>query len=165
MDRIYGTDYVEVRFVVDTAQGGMVVQRLIDPDAVRHLVDALLPAKATDRQVLDAAVAYVMRATRYEANPGRWPTIGDTLTSQKADCKGRSLLLLSLLLAARINAYAAIGNGHMWVVAMVDGDWQPVETDTDPQRSPIYRMPGFYDRPLYRIDGQRTLKRRRIDRP
>ena len=165
MDRIYGNDYVEVRFMVDTSQGSILVQRLIEPDAVRYLAETILPPDGNDRQILDAARRYVTTATRFEATPSTWPTIRETLKSGKADCKGRSLLLLSLLLAGRRTAYAAIGNGHMWVVAMVDGHWQHVETDTDSQRSQIYRMPGFYAHPLYKIDATRTLKRRRIDRP
>ena len=140
------------------------IQQLIDPNAVQDLAEALLPQNGSDQQILDAAHRYVTTTIHFEAAPSIWPTIQETLDTRSADCKGRSLLLLSLLLAAQRTAYAAIGNNHMWVVVMVDDRWQYIETDTNLKHNQVYAMPGFYDRPLYKIDAQRTLKRQRIDR-
>jgi hypothetical protein len=164
LDRIYAREYIDYRFEVDTARGPVLIQRLIEPEAMRPLAGRVLPKGGDDRQILDAALAYVTASTRYQARPDVWPTLGETLSSGITDCKGRSLLLLSLLLAADRSAFAAIGNGHMWVVVKVDEKWRTVETDPDPQRNRIYASPGFYDRPLYKIYADRTLKRRRLEK-
>lgn len=161
MDHIYSDEYVEYPFMVDSEVGSVLIQDLIDPEAVRPLAKQILPVEGDSRQILDAAQRYLMVAIRYRARPGAWMTVNETLEIGAADCKGRSLLLLSLLLAANQEAYAAIGNGHMWVVIKVDGRWQTVETDPDPERRRIYSMPGFYERPLYKIYADRTIKRRR----
>lgn len=161
MDHIYSDEYVEYPFIVDSEVGSVPIQDLIDPEAVRSLAKQILPAESGSSQILDAAQRYLMIAIRYRARPGAWMTVNETLEIGAADCKGRSLLLLSLLLAANQEAYAAISNGHMWVVIQVDGRWQTVETDPDPERRRIYSMPGFYERPLYKIYADRTMKRRR----
>lgn len=161
MDHIYYDEYVEYPFMVDSEVGSVLIQDLIDPETVRSLAKQILPVEGDSRQILDAAQRYLMVAIRYRARPSAWMTVNETLEIGAADCKGRSLLLLSLLLAANQEAYAAIGNGHMWVVIQVDGRWQTVETDPDPERRRIYSMPGFYERPLYKIYADRTFKRRR----
>lgn len=161
MDHIYSDQYIEYPFMVDTEAGSALIQDLIDPDAVRSLAEQILSTEGESRQILDAAQRYLMVVTHYRVQPGVWMTVNETLEIGVADCKGRSLLLLSLLLAANQEAYAAIGSGHMWVVAQVDGRWQTVETDPDPERRRIYSMPGFYERPLYKIYADRTIKRKR----
>jgi hypothetical protein len=161
IDQIYSDEYVDYPFMVDSEDGSVLIQDLINPEAVRSLSEEILPAEGDGRQILDAAQRYLIAAISYRARPGVWMTLDETLEIGAADCKGRSLLLLSLLLAANQEAYAAIGNGHMWVVVNLDGQWQTVETDPDPERRQIYSMPGFYKRPLYKIYADRTIKRKR----
>ena len=58
---------------------------------------------------------YVLGSYRYVVEPKEWPTIQETIQWGKGDCKGLSLLLMSLLLASGFETHAAVSNGHMWV--------------------------------------------------
>ena len=71
-------------------------------------------------------------------------------------------VLMSLLLSAGIESYAAISNGHMWTNVFFDNTWHVLEVDKDPERNKIYQIPGFYKNPVYKIFKDRTLKRKRI---
>ena len=161
IDLIYSDEYIEYPFMVDLENGAVPVRHLIDTEALRSVAQKISSNGENSLQILNAARQYLASTTIYRVQPGIWPTVPDTLESGLADCKGRSLLLLSLLLAAGQEAYAAIGNGHIWVVVRVNGSWETIETDTDPERGKIYAIPGFYDRPLYKVYADRTLKRRR----
>lgn len=161
MDLIYSDEYIDYPFTVEVENGSISIQQLIDVKAVQTVAHKILPAEKNSRQILNAARQYVATMTQYQVHPYTWPTVPETLKTGKADCKGRSLLLLSLLLATGQEAYAAIGNGHVWVVMQIEGRWQTIETDPDPERLKVYRIPGFYDRPLYKIFADKTVKRRR----
>jgi hypothetical protein len=50
----------------------------------------------------------------------------------------------------------------MWVKVHENYQWFVLELDQNPQRQKIYRIPGFYENPLYRIYGDRSEKRIRI---
>ena len=69
---------------------------------------------------------------------------------------------MSLLLSEGYITHAGISNGHMWVEVHVNYQWMVIELDQNPQRQKIYRLPGFYDNPLYKIYGDRSEKRKRI---
>ncbi len=69
---------------------------------------------------------------------------------------------MSLLLSAGYDTYAGIANGHMWVKVHENYQGVVLELDQNPQRQKIYRIPGFYDNPLYRIYADRSEKRKRI---
>jgi transglutaminase-like putative cysteine protease len=89
--------------------------------------------------------------------------VQETIRTQKGDCKSLSLLLMSLLTAAGLDAYAGISNGHMWVVANENNRWQVWDLDQNPARKKIYAIAGFYDDPLYKIYPDRSEKRKRIN--
>jgi hypothetical protein len=162
IERIYSHDYTECQFEVDGEDGTILVQKLIEPDTVSKTIDEIIPLGTEDQRTIDVVQEYITTTIHYQPMPNVWPTISETLARKEADCKGLSLLMLSLLLAANQNAYAAINNGHMWVVVWVNGRWQNVETDPNPQRVKIYeRVPGFYSRPIFKIYADRTLKRQR----
>ena len=69
---------------------------------------------------------------------------------------------MSLLLSAGYDTYAGIANGHMWVKVRENYQWAVLELDQNPERQKIYRIPGFYENPLYRIYPDRSEKRKRI---
>jgi hypothetical protein len=69
---------------------------------------------------------------------------------------------MSLLISAGYDTYAGISNGHMWVKVRENTRWYVLELDQDPERNTIYRLPGFYDHPLYKIYPHRSEKRKRI---
>ncbi len=79
---------------------------------------------------------------------------------QKGDCKGLSLLFLSILIVFDIESYAAISNNHMWVEAKLDGKWKIFDTDSD--RKSIYQLSGIYEHPMFKIYSDRSEKRIRI---
>ena len=161
LDQLYTADYEPVEFLVDTDGGSERIQTLIDPQAVAGIADALAGPNMDPWQRINLFHRYVQSGFAYVAAPLRWTRPDETLAARRGDCKSLSLLLMSLLLHAGIDAHAAIANGHMWVVVQVDGRRQVLETDGDPQRGRIYRIPGFYDRPLYEIYRDVSLKRKR----
>jgi transglutaminase-like putative cysteine protease len=162
IDACYSDRYAPYPFIVDTDSGARLVQELIDPEAVSAIPGQLgLSGAVVDRRVR-VLYRWVLENCRYTAGPRRWPTVAETLQTRRGDCKGLSLLLLSLLLCADVPAHAAVANGHMWVNVYQDSRLQVLELDQDPRRQRIYRIPGFYRKPLYRIYADLTLKRQRI---
>jgi transglutaminase-like putative cysteine protease len=158
----YISEYVSYEFVVDTEYGSTVVQNLIDPEAVSTISANL--GKYSDPEYPDELVAiyqYVFEEYDYILDPHAWQSVEETIRTKKGDCKSLSLLFISLLLSAGYDAYAGIANGHMWVKVHENYKWVVMELDQNPERQKIYRIPGFYDKPLYRIYADRSEKRKR----
>jgi transglutaminase-like putative cysteine protease len=159
IDQIYADDYSVYPIIVDTASGSRDILTLIDPEAAKPLMDAIVTAGAPPDHVVRRCYRYVVTHFRYLPSPDLWPTVRQTLKQRSGDCKGLSLLLMSLLTAADIDASAEISNGHMWVRVDLDGTTTILETDQTPGRQAIYNSPGFYDRPLLRVTTKQTLRR------
>lgn len=159
LNRTYSHNYAPAEFIVDRENGSALIQDLIDPRAVAHLLDDIQIGGRASSKTIQHLEAYIKNEFQFDAEDEDWQSAAETVTAGKGDCKNLSLLLLSLLLAADIHAYAAVSNGHMWVVALDEAGWQSLETDDNPERMRIYSIPGFYDAPLYRIYPDRTEKR------
>jgi hypothetical protein len=160
LDDIYTTEYVAHEFVVDTDAGAVRIQELLDIDAAQRLLQGIdLPHSALGQKIR-GILRYVLDTFDYRVDPDRWVSVADVIRKGRADCKGLSLLLVSLLTAAGIEAYAGISNGHMWVCAHDGHCWQVLETDTDPVRAGIYGLPGFYEHPLFKIYPHVSCKRK-----
>ena len=162
LNRNYSTDYIPYDFIVDTEYGSTQVQDLIDPAVASLTGEELSLQTIDDADEISATLAYIRQAYDYVAFPEKWSPVAETIRVKKGDCKNLSLLLMSLLIASGIDAYAAVSNGHMWVNAYIEGQWHVLETDTDPQRNKVYKIPGFYDHPLYKIYSDRSFKRKHL---
>ncbi len=159
----YTPEYVSYEFVVDTDYGSTVIQNLIDPEAVSTITADL--GKYSDHEYPGRLVTiyqYIIEEYDYILDPHVWQSVEETIRTKKGDCKSLSLLLMSLLLSAGYDTYAGIANGHMWVKVHENYQGVVLELDQNPQRQKIYRIPGFYDNPLYRIYPDRSEKRKRI---
>lgn len=163
LNEIYSTEYIPYPFVVDTVQGSLLIQRLLDHRAVMPVVDVLKAAGPSGEQLFWSLYEFVVREFEYVADAAFWPTVTETLERKGGDCKGLSLLLMSLFRAAGYEAYAAISNGHMWVCGYDGTEWHTVEVDKDPERNRIYKIEGFYENPLFKVYPDRTLKRKKIN--
>ena len=158
----YTSEYFLYEFIVDTEYGSTVIQNLIDPETASTITADL--AKYSDPEYPDSLVTiyqYIVEEYDYILDPHAWQSVAETIRTKKGDCKSLSLLLMSLLLSAGYDTYAAIANGHMWVKVHENYQWVVLELDHNPQRQKIYRIPGFYDKPLYRIYADRSEKRKR----
>lgn len=164
IDQIYAEDYSSYPIIVDTDSGSRDILTLIDPEAAKPLMDATVTAGAPPDQVVRRCYRYVVTHFRYLPSPDLWPTVQQTLKQRSGDCKGLSLLLMSMLMAAGIDASAEISNGHMWVRVDLGGTTTILETDQTPGRQAIYNSPGFYDRPLLRVTPKQTMRRIRKNR-
>jgi transglutaminase-like putative cysteine protease len=165
LNEAYTTEYEPSEFIVDTDAGARPIQELMDVKFAADLlagIDNVGPGKTNK---IRRYFGYVRSNFNYRADPERWSSVSDILNNGRADCKGLSLLLVSLLTAAGIESYAAVSNGHMWVSAYDGEFWHVLETDTDPQRKKIYSLPGFYKYPLYKIYPDISLKRKPRERP
>ena len=159
----YTSEYVSYEFVVDTEYGSTVVQNLIDPEAVSKISANL--GTYSDPEYPHELVTiyqYIVKEYDYILDPHAWQSVEETIRTKKGDCKSLSLLMMSLLLSAGYDTYAGIANGHMWVKVHENYQWVVLELDQNPERQKIYRIPGFYDKPLYRIYRDRSEKRKRI---
>jgi hypothetical protein len=160
LNEAYTTDYVASEFIVDTDSGAVPIQELIDVELAAGLL------KEIDRNAPRAAdkiqnyFNYARSRFDYRADPEHWSPVQDILKIGHGDCKGLSLLLVSLLTAAGVESYAAVSNGHMWVSAFDGNRWLVLETDADEERTKIYSLPGFYENPLYKIYPHITFKRK-----
>lgn len=159
IDQIYADDYSVYPIIVDTDSGSRDILTLIDPEAAKPLMDAIVTAGAPPDHVVRRCYRYVVTHFRYLPSPDLWPTVRQTLKQRSGDCKGLSLMLMSMLMAADIDSSAEISNGHMWVRVDLDGTTTILETDLTPDRQAIYNSPGFYDRPLLRVTPNQTLRR------
>jgi len=161
-DMIYSTEYVVCDFEVDTDYGSTRIQNLIDPEAVSPIADNL---GLNDMDYYDKILSiydHVLYEYNFQADPDHWQTVEETIKAKKGDCKDLSLLLISLLLSAGIDAHAAISNWHMWINVFHDNEWQVLEVDKDAERKKIYQIPGFYENPLFKVFVDRTEKRKRF---
>jgi hypothetical protein len=158
----YTPEYVSYEFVVDTESGSTIIQNLIDPGAVSTITADL--AKYSNPEHPDRLVAiyrYIIEEYDYILDPHAWQSVAETIRTKKGDCKSLSLLLMSLLLSQGYDTYAGIANGHMWVYVHENYRWVVLELDQNPQRQKIYRIPGFYEKPLYRIYPNHSDKRKK----
>jgi hypothetical protein len=158
----YSTVYVPYKFIVDTDYGSTVIQNLLDPESAKA-INTGLPnvANPGPSDPLMRIYQNIINHYDYMLDPLKWQSVKETIRTKKGDCKSLSLLLMSRLAAAGYDTYAAISNGHMWVNVNRDNQWQVLELDLDPERNTIYRMPGFYENPLYKIYPDRSEKRKR----
>jgi transglutaminase-like putative cysteine protease len=156
----YTDAYRSCRFIVDTANGARPIQELIDPQIAADAA-GLNPKGATRRVDPRRLYRYVTRHYEYVIDDSLWPTVADTVRTGRGDCKGLSLLLMSLMAAAGCETYGAISNGHMWIHAFDGSQWLRFETDRNPLRNRIYAIPGFYEKPLYKIYLDHSEKRMR----
>jgi transglutaminase-like putative cysteine protease len=161
LNEIYSTVYLPYDFVVDTVQGSLPIQRLINPAAVTQIVEDIRTADDSDKDLVSRLYQYVLDEYDYVVDANYWPEIADTLENKQGDCKGLSLLLMSLFIAAGYDSYAAISNGHMWVRGSNGHNWYTFEVDKDPGRNKVYQVQGFYDNPLFKVFIDRTYKRKR----
>jgi len=164
LNRVYSRSYEPCRFIVDTDSGSTPIQNLIDLEAARRILQDFDFEHKSDSARAQTLLAYLRRNYRYVPEPQAWVPVAETIRRRSGDCKNQSLLLLSLLTAGGLEAYGAISNGHMWVMVLTADRWQVLETDPDGSRNKIYRLPGFYSDPLFRIYPGYSLKRRKIDR-
>lgn len=161
INQLYAETYGPYQFVVDKSTGSTLVQNLIDIQLAGHLLARMRLGHLSDKEKILYLHAYVSDTYRYVVEPNVWPTIRETVELKKGDCKGLSLLLMSLLLASGFETHAAVSNGHMWVSVNLQETWHLLELDRDPARAGIYKLPGFYDWPLFKIYEDRTEKRLR----
>ena len=162
MNANYSTVYAPYEFIVDTDYGSTVIQNLFDPESATSINTGLMgDANPEPSAPLMRIYQHIINHYDYSLDPLKWQSVEETIKTQKGDCKSLSLLLMSCLAAAGYDAYGAISNGHMWVNVNHGNQWQVLELDLDPERNTIYRIPGFYDNPLYKIYPDRSEKRKR----
>jgi hypothetical protein len=159
----YSTEYTPYEFVVDTDYGSTMIQNLLNPDYAAAINIGLVGHSNPEPsdQLMDI-YQYIIHHYDYIIDPLNWQSVEETIKTQKGDCKSLSLLLMSWLTNAGYDTYAGISNGHMWINVNYDNQWQVLELDLDPERNTIYRIPGFYENPLYKIYPDRSEKRKRI---
>ena len=157
----YSTDYIRYNFVVDIDTGSTVIQSLIDSVSVSPIVNRLPVKGLEDKEKALLIYNYLLEEYDYTLDPYHWPGVEETVKTKKGDCKGLSLLLMSMWLSAGIDAYASISNGHMWTNVYYDNEWHLFEVDKNPQRSSIYDIPGFYEYPLFKIFKDQSYKRKK----
>ena len=166
MNANYSTVYAPYEFIVDTDYGSTVIQNLFDPEFTTSINAGLMSdANPEPSEPLMRIYQHIINHYDYILDPVKWQSVEETIRTQKGDCKSLSLLLMSCLANAGYNTYAGISNGHMWVNVNHDNQWQVLELDLDPERNTIYRIPGFYENPLYKIYPDRSEKRKRIKQP
>ncbi len=161
-NKIYSLQYGNCDYLVDSDTGVTLIQNLINPELVFPIIHNV---KIDGLSNIDKALVcfeYIMNYFTYFPKPETWPTIAQTIKMQKGDCKGFSLLFLSILIAFDIESYAAISNNHMWVEAKLEGRWKIFETDIDSDRNLIYQSPDFYANPMFKIYFDRSEKRIRM---
>ena len=161
-NKIYSQSYGNYEYLVDTDSGVTLIQHLINPELVYPITNEVIAENQPKVGQAIACFNYITHHFRYFPMPETWPTIAQTLKTGRGDCKGLSLLLLSTLIIFDIDCYAAISNSHMWVEAKLGGEWKIFETDSDPDRNLVYQLPGFYEKPLFKIFHNKSEKRIRM---
>jgi hypothetical protein len=162
----YSMEYAPYDFVVDTDYGSTVIQNLLDSESATAINTGVpIVANPQPSEPLMFIFHHIINHYDYILDPGKWQSIEETIRAKRGDCKSLSLLLMSCLAAAGYDTYAAISNGHMWVNVNHENQWQVLELDRDRERNTIYRIPGFYENPLYKIYPDRSEKRKRMKQP
>ena len=162
----YSTEYAAYEFIVDTEYGSTVVQNLLDDRSATIINPGLLvDTYPGPSDPLMRIYQHIAEHYDYILDPLKWQSVEETIKTRKGDCKSLSLLLMTWLTTAGYDAYAGISNGHMWVNVNNDNRWQVLELDPDLERHTIYRIPGFYENPLYKIYPDRSEKRKRMKQP
>jgi hypothetical protein len=162
----YSTVYAPYEFIVDTEYGSTVVQNLLDPGSATAINSGFTgDANPGPSDPLMGIYQHIINHYDYLLDPLKWQSVEETIKTQKGDCKSLSLLLMAYLKNAGYDTYAGISNGHMWVNVNHNNQWQVLELDPDPERNSIYRIPGFYENPLYKIYPDRSEKRKRMKQP
>jgi len=159
INHLYSDDYEDYLFLVDTDNGARPIQDLINIELVRSLRIRAGKENLSESEKINLCHGYIIRYFTYISIPNKWPVPEQTIKSREGDCKGLSLLLISLLLSEGFECYGAINHGHMWVNVKVEGKWHVLETDSDPERNLIYQSPGFYNLPLFKVYQHKTQKR------
>jgi len=165
LNRVYSRSYEPSRFIVDTDSGSTPIQELIDWEAVRRIRRSVHFETHSDIAAAESMLAYLHRFYRYIPEPQDWVPVAETIRRKSGNCKNLSLLLLALLTVSGLESYAGISNGHMWVNAWAGQRWIVLETDPDAEGNAVYKLPGFYADPLFKIYPEYSLKRRKIERP
>lgn len=166
MNANYSSVYAPYEFIVDTDYGSTVIQNLLDTESATSINAGLVSdANPEPSEPLMRIYQHIINHYDYILDPLKWQSVEETIRTQKGDCKSLSLLLMSCLANAGYNTYAGISNGHMWVNVNQDNQGLVLELDLDPERNTIYRIPGFYKNPLYKIYPDRSEKRQRINYP
>jgi hypothetical protein len=147
---------------VDTDYGSTLIQTLIDPEAVSPITYHLGIHNLEYKEKISVIFNYVIHEYAFIMTPCKWQSVEETVKTKKGDCKGLSLLLMSLLLSAGIDTHAAVSNGHMWTNVFYDNTWHVLEVDMNPDRNKIYQIPGFYENPLYKVFIDHSERRKRI---
>jgi hypothetical protein len=158
----YSNVYAPYEFIVDTDYGSTAIQNLLDPESTTSINAGLMGDTNPEPSApLMRIYQHIINHYDYILDPLKWQSVEETIRTQKGDCKSLSLLLMSCLTNAGYDTYAGISNGHMWVNVNHENQWQVLELDLDPERNTIYRIPGFYENPLYKIYPDRSEKRKR----
>jgi hypothetical protein len=162
----YSTEYTPYEFVVDTDAGSTVIQNLLDSESAAAVNLGLKgDADPQSAEALMRIYQHIIEHYDYILDPLKWQSVEETIKTRKGDCKSLSLLLMSWLTTAGYDTYAGISNGHMWVNVNNNSRWQVLELDPDSERNTIYRIPGFYENPLFKIYPDRSEKRKRVKQP
>lgn len=161
----YTKEYIKCDFIVDLENSSTHVQDLIDTLSVKPILKSLNLEGVPVEQKASSIYRYVISNFSFVQDPYTWPTVKETIENKSGDCNSLSLLLMSLFYSSGIETYSAVSNGHMWVYALVNGNWLLFELDQDPLRKRIYRIPGFYKYPIYKIYINYTMRRKPIEWP
>ncbi len=161
-NKIYSLHYGNCEYLVDSDTGVTLIQNLINPELVYPIINKVKIDGLSKNDKALICFEYIINYFTYFPKPETWPTVDQTIKMQKGDCKGFSLLFLSIFITFDIESYAAISNNHMWVEAKIDGHWKIFETDTDSDRNLIYQSPDFYLNPMFKIYFDRSEKRIRM---
>lgn len=165
LNRFYAESYEPKPFVVDLDGGSAPIQTLIRPKAISAATGPLGVSGLSPTRQVKRLHQHVLSNYAFVPEPLAWRLPEETVSLGRGDCKNLSLLLISLLASVGLETRGAISHGHMWVEVRVEDHWRILELDGDQERGRIYRLPGFYDLPLYRIYPDRTEKRRRLAAP
>jgi hypothetical protein len=156
----YSNEYTNYEFIVDTEFRSTRIQNLIDISTGESIVASYALDQSPSLNFIDVAYRHVITRYRYAEAPLYWLTIDEIVAKKEGDCKNLSMLLFSILLSKGVDCHAAISNGHMWVNVKRNGKWYVMELDQDTERKKIYSIENFYERPLYKIFKDYTLKRK-----
>jgi hypothetical protein len=156
----YSNEYKNYEFIVDTEFGSTRIQNLIDISAGKSIVESYSLDQSSNLNFVNLAYQHVITHYQYAEAPLYWLTIDEIVARKKGDCKNLSMLLFSILLSEGIDCHVAISNGHMWVNVKKNGKWHVMELDQGAERKKIYGIENFYERPLYKIFKDYTLKRK-----